>query len=82
MKYVNFDNRYAVGHNYTLQVQCADKNASAIVFVDVGGNIASNIEAANYMAYAMAHPLESVAFIILAFLVLSGLFVAFKFVRK
>lgn len=82
MKYVNFDSRYAVGHNYTLTVQCAGVNASGLVFVDVGGNVASNIEATNFIAYIMAHPEESIAFGIIVLLVVLGAVALFKFVRK
>ena len=82
MKYVNFDSRYAVGHNYSLVVQCANATASGLVFVDVGGNIASNVEATNYIAYIMAHPEESIAFGIVVLLVVLGAVGLFKFVRK
>ena len=82
MKYVNFDSRYAVGHNYSLVVQCANATASGLVFVDVGGNVASNIEATNFVAYIMAHPEESIAFGIISLCVLLGIFALFKHVRK
>jgi len=82
MKYVNFDSRYAIGHNYTMQIQCADQISSGIVFVDVGGNVASNIEATNFVAYIMAHPEESIAFGIVVLLVVLGAVGLFKFVRK
>lgn len=82
MKYVNFDNRYAVGHNYTLQVQCANESTTGLIFADVGGNVASNIEATNYLAYVMAHPEESLAFGIILLIAVLCLVALFKYVRK
>lgn len=82
MRLVRFDDKYSVGNNYTLSVQCGDELAGQTILVDVGGNIGANIATTNYIAYVMAHPEEAIAFAIIALVGVMAVFVAFKFVRR